>query len=159
MITDVEKRRIQALHETGVLAEPSSCFDRIAELARRLFDVPFASVTFVGSDIVIHAGRAGFSQPSTPRDLSPCAATIDGDDVCVRHGGNETSGWPAFDTGDALHFFAGAPITRGRGLRLGAVCIYDRQARPFGLADRETLAVLAAIVMADVQLPRPIRTH
>lgn len=159
MITDAEKRRIHALYETGVLAEPSTRFDRIAELARRLFDVPFASVSFVGADIVIHAGRSGFSDPSTARDASPCALAIEADDVTVRWAGNETPGWPGFDNSEPLLFFAGAPILQALTLRLGAVCIYDWHPRTFGVADRETLAVLAAIIMADVQLPRLARTH
>jgi GAF domain-containing protein len=152
---EIEKRRLHAIHEAGILAQPFCRFDRIAELARRLFDVPVATVSFVGSDIVIHAGRAGTVEPTTPRALSPCPAAIEADEITLRRGAEVTTGWSGFGDGaEPLLFFAGAPISLRSALRIGAVCIYDRQERPFGVADREALAVLAAIVTAEVQLPR-----
>jgi GAF domain-containing protein len=142
--------RLLALRGTGLLdGRQFPGFEEICQEARDRLGVPTALVTLVDHDrLVVAAGAAG--DPS-PRCDAFCDHTIRSDDILVipdlsldaRFDGNPlVVGAPFF------RFYAGAPLTYGRGLRLGALCVLDTKPRDFSSGDRAELAELADRVVA-----------
>ena len=143
-----EAERLEFLSACALTGRPAEReFDELTRLAAELFDAPIALVTLVAEhDQWLH-GRTGLTVDGTPRDVSFCAHAIDGDRPFIvpdavadpRFAEN------ALVTGEPhVRFYAGAPITTRDGVRLGAVCVIDREPRPdFRDEDARALTRLA----------------
>jgi diguanylate cyclase (GGDEF)-like protein/PAS domain S-box-containing protein len=156
-----EPVRLAALRDLDILdSEPEPQFDRIVALARRLFDVPMAAVTFIDEHRQWLKSRAGLKICETARSDSFCTHTIQRDEVLVVP---DTLRDPRFDASPlvrkrpAIRFYAGAPLSIGPGVRLGALCIMDDKPRQFPAADREALLTLAAVVSDELRLKATLR--
>ncbi len=147
---DHETHRITALLQSAVLAGPGSSFQPICRLARQIFNVPMASVSFVGAELVTHLAREGFADLTTPRGACPCGHVVGRAGVTLLSDVT-SAGWVPQNARE-LRFFAGAPITLDREERIGAVCLYDTLPREFTPADREALSLLASIASTEVRL-------
>jgi GAF domain-containing protein len=93
---------------------------------------------------------AGAALDPSSRSDAFCDHTIRGDEVFVvpdlsrdsRFAGNPlVVGEPFF------RFYAGAPLTYRRGIRLGALCVLDTRPRDFSRGDRAELAEMADRVL------------
>src|ERR1044072_7209258 len=79
-----ESRRISALYRYGVLDTPEDpAYDRITEMAARLFESPFAVLAFVDRDRQWFKSRFGLSLSETPRAGSFAEHVILSDDPLV----------------------------------------------------------------------------
>ena len=129
--------------------------DDLAMLAADLYETPMALVTLVtGLEQVIH-GRAGIQIDTTPGTASFCTHVIAGDGPLIVH---DATVDPRFAhnplvTGEPrIHFYAGAPIVTRTGVRLGAICVIDRLARPgFTDADTHQLVQLAGLAARQIE--------
>src|SRR3954452_16901937 len=80
----VEAKRLAALHRYQVLDTPEdAAFDRITEMAARLFQAPVAVVSFVDRDRQWFKSHFGLNISETPRAQSFCAHAILSDEVMV----------------------------------------------------------------------------
>ena len=153
-----ETQRVQALKSFAVLDTPAERnFDDLTELAAELCDVPVSLVTLVDADRQWFKSRRGIDSTSTPRDESFCVHVLDSTDVveipdarrdarvahydCVR-------GEPGF------RFYAGAPLRTADGHGLGTLCVADYEPRRLSETQRRQLIVLAAQVMAQLEVRR-----
>ena len=145
-----ELDRLLSLQDTGLLGAPASPgLEDICRTARERFGVPTALVTLVDREQLRIA--AGAADDPLPRSDAFCDHTIRSDDVMVVP---DLSLDPRFEQNPLVvgepffRFYAGAPLTYRRGIRLGALCLLDTRPRDFSPGDRAELAELSDQVVA-----------
>ncbi|KFC68027.1 EAL domain-containing protein [Massilia sp. LC238] len=149
-----EASRLEALRQLELLdTAPSEAFDRITRMAAQLFQLPIAAVSLTDSDRQWFKSKVGVAHDAIPRVKAPCAAVADSgrmlevpdllDSECFRDS-------PLADSG--IRFYLGAPLVTKTGHCLGAMCVLGTEPRSVSDADRATLADLAAMVMAQIEL-------
>ncbi len=154
-----EALRLSALTGYNVLDTPTEPeFDRLVQLASRLFGVPIVLISLVARDRQVFKARVGLDVCETHRDVSFCAHAILGDDVMVvpdalddpRFAANPLVLGPPF-----IRFYAGKPLITPKGLRIGTVCLIDTQPRAgFSKDEQRNLTDIAALVMDRMELSR-----
>jgi len=147
--------RLRALREydiVGTLSEEP--YDRVADLARRLFDASVGLVTFVEPERQWHKAAVGTDLASIPRAHSFCAHAIETPGATVIEdlaGHDRFAGSPyvgAGGEGPSFRFYAGAPITTADGIRLGTVCVLDEARHVASREETCQLDALASLVMS-----------
>jgi GAF domain-containing protein len=110
-----EEARLEALRKYRILdTAPEPQFDRIAEIARRQFDVPVALVAFMDSDRNFLKAHGDLPFDESPRSVSFCGHTILDDRVLVVGDATQDMRFaesPLVVGETALRFYAGAPLT------------------------------------------------
>lgn len=149
-----ESERLQALIETNLLdGKPDTALDALCSDARAHFDVPIALVTLL-DDVRQHfRGRSGTEETETPRNQAFCNYTILSDDIFVVPDALEDPRFvhnPLVTGQPFIRFYAGAPLTYLKDIRLGALCLLDRRPRSFSLGDRAELAEMADRAVAVI---------
>lgn len=149
-----ELHRLEALHELQLLdTPPAEAFDRITRLAAQLFGLPISAVSLTDTDRQWFKSRVGVSHDAIPRDKAPCAQVTDTssilvipdllDDAFYRDSHLAQSG---------IRFYAGAPLVTDSGFTLGAMCVLGSEPRQASAAEIASLADLAGMVMAQIEL-------
>lgn len=144
---------VQNYQLEGLGREPE--FDRITELASKLFEVPIALITVVGEEAQCFRGACGIDGDGTSRDVAFCSFTILDSSVLVVE---DAALDPRFRdnplvTGDPhVRFYAGAPLRVADGNAVGALCLIDKVPRTFPPELQERLAGLAQTVVDLIEL-------
>jgi len=150
-----EKLRLKTLRGLGLLdTAPEARFDRLTRLAKHLFDVPIALVSFVDDTRQWFKSRQGLEACETPRDVSFCAHAIHGDDVVEVVDASEDPRFaenPLVTGAPHIRFYAGAPLISSEGHGLGTLCVIDRQPRRLNADERLALRDLADLVMLEIE--------
>lgn len=153
-----EVERLNILHQYGILDTPhEEPFERIAALARLIFDTPIVLISLLDEDRQWFKSNIGLDVRETPREQAFCNETIRSDDVLVIADAEidiRTAQNPLVTGQPHIRFYAGAPLVTPEKARLGSLCIIDRAPRRFD--DRETaiLKSLAGLVMKEMELRR-----
>ena len=144
-----EKSRLQQLEALGLLYSPAEeRFDRITQLAQKIFSVPVALVTLVSAQCVWLKSAQGLNTAESPRETSFCGHAVLGNDTFVVPDtllNPDFSDNPAVMGEPYIRFYAGHPLFYG-GNVLGALCIIDRVPRHLTPPELETLRNLASWV-------------
>lgn len=155
-----EAKRLEALHRLGILDTPAEeRFDRITRLAKRIFGVPVALVSFVDADRQWFKSVQGLTFNETPRDISFCTHTVQDEQVFVVR---DAAKDPAFRDNPLVkgepqtRFYAGCPVSAEDGSRIGTLCIIDSQPRLFNEEDARALCDLAAMVEKELAAERAL---
>lgn len=157
-VTDVnlEAERLEEVWRYEILdTPPDGAFDRITELAARLFDVPISIVSIVDTDRIWFKSRHGIDAEETSRDPGLCASAILSDGPYIvgdALADPRTLANPLVTGALGLRFYAAQPLITGGGHRLGTLCIIDKEPRELGDDELATLQTLAAIVMDALEL-------
>ena len=153
-----EAERLQALHQFAILdTSPEAAFDRITNLAARLFNVPIALVSLVDEERQWFKACYGLDTRQTGRDISFCAHAILRHDLMVVP---DATLDPRFATNPLvtgpphIRFYAGAPLRTPEGLNMGTLCIMDTAPRELSAAEQATLTDLAVMVVDGMELRR-----
>lgn len=157
-----ECEALTALLALGVLdTAPEPEFDAMVSAAARLCDMPISLVSLVDADrqwFKANVGLPGVVQ--TPRDLAFCAHAVLGDglfevpDATLDerfHDNPLVLGQPN------IRFYAGVPLRLSNGLRVGTLCVLDRQARRLDDEQRQLLIQLAAATARSLEGRQAIR--
>jgi GAF domain-containing protein len=152
----LEYRRVQALQATGLLSFPApSEFAEICRRACERFEVSMALVTLIDTDQQIVKAEVGTDLQWTPRSAAFCDYTIRTNEVLVVP---DATGDPRFASNPLVtgvpfvRFYAGAPLTYLRDVRLGAFCLLDTDPRGFSPEEQVELAAMAdEVVVATIQ--------
>ncbi|MEO1080324.1 MAG: GAF domain-containing protein [Pseudomonadota bacterium] len=157
-VTDEDRiETLQSYHVLDTRAEAS--FDRITQLASRLFDVPIAVISLVDNHRQWFKSKTGIEACSTDRDIAFCDHAIRQDDIYEVL--NPTTA-PEFRdnplvTGSMMNirFYAGMPLRAYNGDKLGTLCLISETPRE-ALTEKERLMLkdLAAITMHQLELRR-----
>ncbi len=155
---DDEERRLATLGRYGVLdTPPEQAFDDLTRLAAQVLGTPIALVSLIDRDRQWFKSRVGVEVCSTPRDQAFCDHAIRHHDIMVVEDARLDARFASnpLVTGElGIRFYAGAPLIAEDGSALGTLCIIDRQPRRLNAAQRDTLALLARQVMAQLTLLR-----
>jgi signal transduction histidine kinase len=151
-----EHARIAAVRRYGILDTPrDGAFDRVTELAARLFNVPISIVSIVDEDRIWFKSRHGIDVAQVGRDPGLCASAIlqDGALVVADAAVDPSVLANPLVAGElGLRFYAGAPLRTWDGHSLGTMCVIDKKPREFSERDVATLEQLAAIVVHELEL-------
>ena len=150
-----EAERLNALRQYQILdTPPEPAFDRIAEMAANFFHVPMAGVSLVDEDRVWFKSRVGINVHQTARDAGLCSSAMLSQGVyhlsdaahdqrALRH---------AFVADLGIRFYAAAPLRNHEGFNLGTVWVLDQKPRELASSEAETLRMLAALAMNQMEL-------
>ena len=150
-----EQDRLSAIRRyrlSGLGKEPE--FNRVAQLAAALFDMPTTLVSIVGADEQCMRGSFGFEPESTPRSIAFCAHAILSEAVMIVPDATADPRFMAnpLVTGDpGIRFYAGAPLMVD-GVSVGTLCLIDYQPRSFGEVQAGQMAKLATTLVDLITL-------
>jgi two-component sensor histidine kinase len=158
-----EDARLKALRRYCVLdTPPEPGFDRIANLARALFDTPTGLVSLVDETRQWFKARVNMEASETPRDWAFCAYTILSDEPLVVPDARSDplfAGNPLVTGGPRIRFYAGAPIITPEGLRLGSVCVASPQPRTTALREEDLARLKDLAALATELMEARLRTR
>jgi len=154
MSGEIEIARLDALRQLDLLdTPPSEAFDRITRMAAQIFGLPIAAVSLTDQDRQWFKSRVGISHNFIPRDRAPCAQVAEEtaslvvpdllSDPCYRNSHLGQSG---------VRFYAGVPLVTREGFGLGALCVLGHEPRQASSSEMASLADLASMVMAQIEL-------
>ncbi len=153
-----EVERLRILGQYGILdtanEEP---FERIAALARLIFDTPIVLISFVDERRQWFKTNIGVDFCETPREQAFCNETIRSDEVLVISDAERdirTARNPLVTGNPHIRFYAGAPLVTPEKARLGSLCVIDREPRRFDERQKAILQSLAGLVMKEMELRR-----
>lgn len=150
-----EPRRLALLDSLGLIYSPAEeRFDRITRLARRVFGVPIAIVSLVSCERQWFKSVQGLAVTETPRELSFCSHAIHSDAPLVIADASQHPFFadnPLVNDAPHIRFYAGHPLTYDE-VRLGTLCLIDRQPRHLKPDDLDALRSLACWVENELRL-------
>lgn len=153
-----EGKRREALKRYAVVGTPAEAeFDDLARLAARVCRTPMGLIAFVDGDRVWFKAAIGTRLRETPSEGALCAlAAADHDLVIVEDAAaDERAARDPLVRGEtAARFYAGAPLVTPEGVGIGTLCVLSDRPGELPPEDREALRVLAAQVMAQLELRR-----
>ena len=156
-----EAARLDALRSLNILdTEPDERFDRIARLAAAHFRMPVVRITFIDEERSWYKSCIGPKARQTPREMSICSHAIMEQRLLLSHDlakDPRFAGRPQVRGEPYYRFYAGAPLTLAKGLRVGSLCILDYEPHPeFGAAEAGFLMDLAEVVVHELELHRQL---
>lgn len=159
IIPSDDAERLAALKRYDILdTPPEDAFDRVAELARNIFQVPIALVALVDEYRVFFKANKGMEgTKEVNRGVSLCSLAILNKEVTVFENAVLEPCLlknPLVAGTFGLKFYAGAPVTTLDGHRVGTVCIVDKKIRQFSEEDKVVLQQLASIITDELELRR-----
>ncbi|MFC4637513.1 GAF domain-containing protein [Deinococcus hohokamensis] len=154
---DAEYARLEALARYRVLDTlPEATFDRLVNLAARLFNVPIALISLVDNDRAFFKACVGIDTRQNDRSTSFCTHALHSPNVMVVPDTTQDERFalnPLVVHSPNIRFYAGAPLVTPDGFTLGTLCVLDSQPRlGFTPQERQTLADLAALVVDELEL-------
>jgi PAS domain S-box-containing protein len=160
-LAEVEERRLAALHRYRVLDTPEeAAFDRITEMAARLFQAPIAVVSFVDRDRQWFKSHFGLNIAETSRAGSFCTHTILSDQAMVVADAAKDDRFRSLSmvVGNCkIRFYAGVPLITPQGYRIGALAVMDTRPRaPLTEEEIASLTDLAGVVMHELNLQQEL---
>lgn len=148
--------RLAALQRYDIVdTDRDPAFDRITEMATRIFNVPIALVSLVAEDRQWFKSTCGLDETETPRGHAFCSYTVFNRRPLVIEDASRDPRFAAnpLVTGPPhIRFYAGAPLMTPDGQALGSLCLIDSQARSIDTGDLFVLEQLADLVMDEMEL-------
>lgn len=157
-MSDKEAERLNALQLYRVLdTATEKAFDDLTRLASTICEVPIGLVSLVDKDRQWFKSRVGLEATETPRDQAFCAHAIEFDEVMIvedAHADPRFAENPLVTGDPHIRFYAGAPLTVAKDVRLGTLCVIDRKPRRLTSAQLRALEVLRDAVVTQLELRR-----
>jgi signal transduction histidine kinase len=152
-----DEQRLQALYRYEILdTPPEGAFNRVAEMATKVFNIPIALVSLVDKERVFFKANVGLpGHKEAKRGESLCSLAVLQDRPTVFEKAENEACLLAnpFVAGSfGLKFYAGAPLITHDGFRIGTMCIIDKVEREFSEKDQAILQDMAAIVMDEIEI-------
>lgn len=149
-----ESFRRDAVRDSAMFGTaPERRFDRITDLARRLFNVPICLITFLDKDREWIKSRSGFAASELPRSESFCTHTIEVDGTFVVNDPLDDARFRELELvrgPQGIRFYAGQSVCLPNGAKIGALCLLDRTHRDFSTRDIQVLKYLAEMVEVEL---------
>ncbi|HSM81125.1 MAG TPA: PAS domain-containing protein, partial [Nodosilinea sp.] len=151
-----EACRLQALHNYHILdTPPDDGFDNLTRLAAMICQVPIALVSLIDEQRQWFKSRVGLEATETPRDVAFCAHALLGPELFEIPDAQADERFrdnPLVTASPHIRFYAGMPLTNADGHVLGTLCVIDRVPRTLTPMQRQALEILAAQVVARIEL-------
>lgn len=153
-----EAQRLMAVRSlTAIHSSPTPELAVLAELARGVFDTPYAAINIIDEDWQRIAGQAGLKISECSRDMSICTRVVFDDELLVIPDlaeDTELMVAPFVVQDPYFRFYAGAPVRLENGLPVGAFCILDQTPRRFSQGEQKNLMQFAQIASALLRLQK-----
>ena len=151
-----ELERIKTLHKYELLdTPPDGSFNKMTELAAKIFNVPIAIISLVDVDRIWFKSHFGLDINQIGKDPGLCASAILSDDVyLVEDAKNDPRclANPLVAGEFGLQFYAAAPLTTKDGHNLGTFCIIDKRQRYINSDQQSMLKQMASIVVDEMEV-------
>lgn len=151
-----EAARLVALRRYDILDTPrENDFDDLVALAARICGTPVSVINLIDADRQWFKAEVGLGVRETPLETSLCAHVIlerDFVEIPDTLADPRMCDNPLCLTDPGLRFYAGALLRAPDGMPIGTLCVLDYTPRRLDELQRETLRVLAAQVMARLDL-------
>ncbi|WWC62065.1 uncharacterized protein I303_104654 [Kwoniella dejecticola CBS 10117] len=156
-----ETARRRALYRFSILhTAPDLNFDRIAHMAKLVFNPKIVLIALIDSDTQWHKTQSGLDAEEASRISSFCSHSVlaRSDEPFVVL--DATQDWrfeknPQVIGPPHIRFYAGAPLRTSDGHNIGSLCIIDDKPRPeFPPRSRLILKEFAAVAMREMELWR-----
>jgi PAS domain S-box-containing protein len=142
-----EPRRLAALLAFELLDTPAEAmFDTITALAAHICNTPIALISLIDVERQWFKSRVGLEASETPREIAFCAHAINQDELFEVENALLDPRFcdsPLVVAAPDIRFYAGMPLSDGRGNNLGTLCVIDRQPRQLNEQQRKSLQMLA----------------
>lgn len=157
IIPNNDEARLNALYRYEILdTPPEGAFNRVAELAIKIFKVPIALISLVDKERVFFKANIGMpGVKSVPRGESLCSlAILESEPTVFENAEKEPCllANPLVAGSFGLKFYAGAPLVTSDGYHIGTVCLVGKKQRKFTAEERGMLSDLTAIVMDEIEI-------
>ena len=153
-VPENEAARLKTLQSLNILdTHADDRFDRLARMAKRLFDVPIALVSLADANRQWFKSCIGLDVYETPRDISFCGHAILSDNIFIIPDTLEDKRFadnPLVTNAPNIRFYTGCPLKAPNGLKVGTLCIIDHAPRHFSEDDLMALADLANMVEREL---------
>lgn len=150
-----EDARIAALQALNILdTEPEERFDRLTRIAKRVFNVPYSTISMIDEHRQWFKSIQGLSLCQTSRDISFCAHAILFDEILYVENALKDERFhdnPVVLGDPKIRFYAGCSLAVN-GLKLGTFCVFDRKPRSFTAEDRQLLKDLATLAERELMV-------
>lgn len=158
-----EIERLAELRALQVLdTPPEHRFDRLVELAVRLFDVPIGYIALIDADRQWFKAKCGLTVDETGREVSFCGHAIMQKEPLIIPDArlDERFHDNPLVTGDPyLRFYAGHPLAGPAGHNVGTFCLADRRPRTLDERELALLDELAGLAEHELRMVDLIRTQ
>jgi GAF domain-containing protein len=145
---DDEAGAIAALRGLEVLdSEPEAEFDALVKVATIVCGVPISLISLIDADrqwFKANEGLPGVTE--TPRELAFCAHAVLGDEIFEVADATQDARFsdnPLVTGQPDIRFYAGAPLRLSNGIRIGTLCVIDRQPHTLNESQRGVLLQLS----------------
>lgn len=150
-----EAERLEAIRRWEILEVPPDRFEKLAALAGRIFEVPYAVVTVIDAERVWFRAHHGLEIDGIPRADGLCNTVVCTSEPLMlpdarRHAESLSNPLVAGEFG--LRFYAGAPLRTSDGYTLGTLAVLDQQSRAITNKERDILAELSELVVREFEL-------
>ena len=158
-----ETARLNALRGLDILDSPRElAFDAVVDLAAKLCGTPISVINLIDAHRQWFKAETGLGVRETPLETSICAHVIlEGDFVEIPDtlADPRMKDNPLCLADPGLRFYAGAVLRTADGHPVGTLCVLGHAPSQLNDLQRETLKVLAAQVMAQLNLRIALRTE
>jgi len=155
-----QAERLNTLRRYAILDTPQEAeFDAIVGLVAALCEAPVAVINFIDADRQWFKAEVGLGVRSTPLQTSLCSHVIlenDFVEIADTLADPRMCDNPLCTAEDGFRFYAGALLVADDGLPLGTLCVLDTRPRTLSELQRQTIKVLAASVMRELDLRRTL---
>jgi excisionase family DNA binding protein len=150
-----EEARLRQLAALRLIDTPDEAvFDRLTWLASQVAETPIALISLLTSQRQWFKSRIGLDVCETPRDWAFCShAILENSPLIVKdaHQDQRFYGNPLVTGEPFIRFYAGFPLITKNQLRLGTLCILDRQPRQLNEEQLRAVHELACIASEEIQ--------
>jgi two-component sensor histidine kinase len=151
-----EVARVGALRRYDILDTPREQeFDDVVDIARRVCGTSMALISFVDADRQWFKAEVGFGVSETALGSSICAIVFRSGDFAEipdTLADPRLRDNPLCVAEPGLRFYAGATLRTADGFPIGSLCVLDYAPRTLDALQRDTLLLLAAQVMRQLDL-------
>jgi PAS domain S-box-containing protein len=155
-LRDNETAALAALLHLRVLDSlPEAEFDALVRAASAVCGAPISVISLIDADrqwFKANVGLPGVTQ--TDRDVAFCAHAVLGEALFEVPDASQDPRFadnPLVTGAPNIRFYAGAPLRLSDGVRIGTICVIDRQPRQLNDMQREVLSCLAEAVTSALQ--------
>ena len=162
-IPENEAERLSELQALGILdTPPERRFDRIVQLAARIFEVPISYIAMVDSDRQWFKARCGLTTDETGREVSFCAHTIlQNEPLIIRDAAADERfhDSPLVTGPPHIRFYGGWPLAGPGGRNVGTLCLASPRPRSMSPDDLQTFKELKEMVEHELSMVELIRAQ
>ena len=158
LVPENEGGRLAALRSYEILDTfREEEYDKLTALAATICGMPISLVTLIDENRQWIKSSIGMDVTETPREEAICRQTILEPkhlEVADTSKDSRFSELPAVTGEDHIRFYAGYPLIAEGGFALGALCVLDRRPNHLTQKQRESLRLLADIVVSLIESRR-----